>query len=426
MNVSKRFGAWMLGILLLTMCLMLGACGGETTAEPTSGSNTTSELEYRVTVVDGAGTPYTTGVIVQFMQNGQKVALQTVDGNGVAAKTLAKGDYTVELMFTGNAEDYFYEKEGLTLSADQTQLQVVLAQTLKAETQTLFVSGKEYTAAYVQTGSTHVELSTENRNYFLFAPSVAGTYQFAVSDPAAQVGYYGAPHFVQEANVAEMVDGGFTMSISTSMIGTGGSGTTVLVLGVDAGEADNCVLTIERIGEPEYNVAEEPWTIYQATVAISSYKLPEGTNLMSFDLTAPTDTYKLVLNETDGFYHLDSADGPLVLAQIGNTSEETDHLPPFETILEKQGIRRYFFADNGDFLKKEEYSECVLKYIENVDEKSGLYPLTADLMYIIQQQGTQAGWYDTESAGYLFLDQDGNKVIGINNEISWLFMCRYL
>ena len=82
MNVSKRFGAWMLGILLLTMCLMLGACGGETTAEPTSGSNTTSELEYRVTVVDGAGTPYTTGVIVQFMQNGQKVALQTVDGKG--------------------------------------------------------------------------------------------------------------------------------------------------------------------------------------------------------------------------------------------------------------------------------------------------------------------------------------------------------
>ena len=24
------------------------------------------------------------------------------------------------------------------------------------------------------------------------------------------------------------------------------------------------------------------------------------------------------------------------------------------------------------------------------------------------------------------MDQDGNKVIGINNEISWLFMCRYL
>ena len=423
MNVSKRFGAWMLGILLLTMCLMLGACGGETTAEPTSGSNTTSELEYRVTVVDGAGTPYTTGVIVQFMQNGQKVALQTVDGNGVAAKTLAKGDYTVELMFTGNAEDYFYEKEGLTLSADQTQLQVVLAQTLKAETQTLFVSGKEYTAAYVQTGSTHVELSTENRNYFLFAPSVAGTYQFAVSDPAAQVGYYGAPHFVQEANVAEMVDGGFTMSISTSMIGTGGSGTTVLVLGVDAGEADNCVLTIERIGEPEYNVAEEPWTIYQATVAISSYKLPEGTNLMSFDLTAPTDTYKLVLNETDGFYHLDSADGPLVVMNLG---EDGQYLDCFKTILDHTGVQRYFFDAEGNFQKKESYSECLLEYIACMDEAKGVYPLTEDLKYILQMEGQDAGWFDPDNSLYLFKDANGINISGINNEISWLFMCFYL
>ena len=68
----------------------------------------------------------------------------------------------------------------------------------------------------------------------------------------------------------------------------------------------------------------------------------------------------------------------------------------------------------------------MLKYIENADEQSGVYPLTEDLMYIIQQQGAQAGWFDETGVGYLFKDKDGNKVIGINNEISWLFMCRYL
>jgi hypothetical protein len=198
-----------------------------------------------------------------------------------------------------------------------------------------------------------------------------------------------------------------------------------MIIGVDAGEGD-AVLSVQNIGEPDWSVEDEPWTVYQAKSAITPSTLPAGAKLNKFDLTASTDTYQLVLNENDGFYHLGSADGTLVVVQIGNTSEETDYLPPFETILEKQGIRRYFFDENGDFVKKEEYSECTLKYIENADEQSGVYPLTEDLMYIIQQQGAQAGWFNAESAGYLFKDQDGNKVIGINNEISWLFMCRYL
>jgi len=148
MKLSKKIGITALCVLVLCVSMILGACGGEQASTPTSGSNSGNEAEYRVTVVDGAGTPYTTGVIVQFMQNGEKVALQTVDANGVAAKTLAKGDYTVELMFTGNADDYYYDNSGLTLSADQTELEVVLSKAMSAQTQTLFVNGKEIEAAF--------------------------------------------------------------------------------------------------------------------------------------------------------------------------------------------------------------------------------------------------------------------------------------
>jgi len=422
MNFSKKFGAVMLCVLFLCVSMMLGACGNEPTSAPTTGS-TGGEVEYRVTVVDGAGTPYTTGVIVQFMQGGEKVALQTVDANGVAAKTLAKGDYTVELMFTGNAEDYFYDNSGLTLSADKTELEIILAQSLSAETQTLFVAGKEHTASYVQAGSTHVELSAEERSYFLFAPATAGTYQFSVSDSNAQIGYYGAPHFVQENSAAEVVDGAFTMSISSSMIGTGNSGTTVLVLGIDGGEADSCVLTIERIGEPEYNIAEEPWIIYQAAAKPVPYTLPAGASLMSFDLTAASGTYELVLNEADGFYHLGTADGPLVLMYL---SEDVQYLDCFKTILEHTGVQRYFFDENGEYLKKESYSECLLEYIDCADADKGVYPLTEDLKYIVQMEGEDAGWFDSENSLYLFKDANGININGINEEISWLFMCCYL
>ena len=89
-------------------------------------------------------------------------------------------------------------------------------------------------------------------------------------------------------------------------------------------------------------------------------------------------------------------------------------------------IRRYFFDANGEFLKKEEYSNCVLEYLQYVDENAGVYPLTEDLKYIIQQHGEYAGWYDYDGGQYLFLDANGNRLPGINAETSWLFTCCYI
>ena len=420
MTMNKKFGALVL-CLLLSVSLLLGACGNA--QAPAEAANNGTDAEYVVKVVDGTGAPYTSGVIVQFMKGGEKVALQTVDANGVAAKTLAKGDYTVELMFTGNAEDYFYDKEGLTLSATQTTLEVVLAQTVTSQAQSLHVDGADYDAYHVATGSTHVKLTAGERSYFLFAPSAAGTYEFSVSDATAQLGYYGAPHFVQTVNAAEVVDGKFTVSIKASMIGSGDTGTTVLVLGIDAGENDSCVLTIERIGEPEWDPSDEPWQVYQPTVELKPYTLPAGANLMKFDITATTDTYNLVLNEQDGFYHLNDANGPLVLMYLG---ENVKYLDCFKTILEHSGVQRYFYDENGEFLKKETYGECLMQYIAMMDETKGVYPLTEDLKYIVQMEGEDSGWFDTQGMSYLFKDDNGNFVDGINNEISWLFMCCYI
>lgn len=402
--------------LLLCFCVLLGACGEQDV-------QLSAEAEYRVTVVNGSGDPYTSGVIVRFLSNGEQAAMQPVDAGGVAAKTLARGDYTVELMFTGDAEDYYYDSEGLTLSAEKTELTVVLAQTLQAEGTSLYAPEGETLAYPVNEGSTFVSLTEGARNYFLFTPTNAGTYEFTTSDANARIGYYGAPHFVQSQNAAENVgDNSFTISIKASMIGSGG-GTSVFVIGIDAEGIDACVLTIQRIGDPEWTINDEPWTIYQPTVELAAYTLPEGAKLAEFDLTASTDAYALVYNEADGFYHLDTADGPLVLVRLG---EPNDYLDGFKTILEHSGVTKYFFDENGDFVKKESYSECLLQYIGCMDEENGVYPLTEDLKYIIQQRGDYSGWWDESGAQYLFTDENGAKVPGINAEIAWLFMCCYI
>lgn len=415
----KKLKALLLVALMVLSVAVFAACGGNQGEENTgtTAGQLSAEAAYQVVVVDAAGNPVSAGIAVKFMQGGSQKAMQLVNESGVAEKTLTRGDYTVELQFTDPNAQYVYDASDLTLSAEKTQLQIVMSQKLGEEAQELSV-GKAY---YVKEGCTNIPLNAEGRSYYIFVPKAAGKYEVSLVGSDAAIGYYGGSvHYIWDHSAVEVVDNKFSVNVMDSQLGG-----AILVIGVDAGEGE-AILSVQNVGAPDWSVEQEPWTVYQAKSNIAPYTLPAGAKLNKFDLTASTDSYKLVLNENDGFYHLGSADGALVVVQIGNTSEETEYLPPFEAILEKQGIRRYFYDENGNFVKKEEYSECTLKYIENADEQSGVYPLTEDLMYIIQQQGAQAGWFDTDNAGYLFKDQDGNKVIGINNEISWLFMCRYL
>ncbi len=409
MKVMKKVIARLLAAVIC--CAVLGACAN-------------GEPAYKVTVVDALGNPYTSGVIVKFLQNGEQVAMQAIDGEGAVERTMAKGEYTVELQFTSSADQYYYEQTDLTLSGDKTELQIVLSHAVSAEPQKLFVQGKETQAYAVGVGCTYVELSQEDRSYFLFTPTEAGTYEFSLVGSDAAIGYYGAPHFVQEASAAEVVDNQFQISVSAGMIGTDSAGTTVLVVGVEASDS-NGILAIERIGDAEKTLADEPWTVYEPTAQLEQYTLPAGAQIGEFDLTAPTSRYNLVYNETDGFYHLDSTDGPLVLVRLGNAAE-VKYLAPFEKILESSGVSKYFFDEDGNFVKKENYADCLLEYIECVDEESGMYPLTQDLKYIIEQRGDHSGWWDPSGSLYLFKDENGNPVPGINNEIAWLFMCCYI
>ncbi len=423
----KMMNKLRVGFMILCFAGLLGACG--TQEDKPEEPEETTDATYSVTVVDALGKPYTTGVIVRYMQNGEQVAMQAVDAQGVAKKTLPKGDYTVELMFTDSEASYYYDKTDLTLSATKCELQVELSRTLGNEAQTIFAptsatgESKECTAYLVTTGGTYVTLSEEGRTYFLFKPTEAGTYEFSVKGESVQIGYYGSPHFVQALNVADVTDNKFTLSISASMIGTGDAGTSVYVIGVETAGAKDCILTIERTGNAAHTIEDEPWMIYKTTATLSKFTLGADAKISEFDLTASTDRYNLVYNETDGFYHLDSAEGPLVLVRL---SVDSKYLACFKNILDRSGVSRYFYKEGGSFDKKESYSECLLEYIEYADETHGVYPLTEDLKYIIQQRGDYVGWWNVDSSGYLFLDEAGNPIPGINADIAWLLMCCYV
>lgn len=395
------------------MCIVMGLTG------------CSGQKKYTVTVKDAHGNPYSSGIVVQFLQDGKQVAIQPCDEDGVAVKKLEKGEYTVALMSTDEEVSFYYE-ENLKLTEKERELEVIAAYKVSGEPTVLYADSKEFDAYNLSTGCTYVDLKADERNYFLFTPREAGNYEFSVIDnPNAEIGYYGAPHYVQSASAAEVVKNKFTISVSASMIGTGDTGTSVFVLGVDVadGKTENCVIGIERLGDAVKTLADEPWSIYEKTSELEAYTLPAGAQIKEFDLTASTDTYKIVLNEDDGFYHLNSVSGPLVLVRLG---EDCDYIACFKTMLDRSGVTKYFFDEDGEFEKKESYSECLLEYIEYIDEDTGVYPLTKDLKYIIQQRGEYVGWWDVESAGYIFKDADGNNMTDINPDIAWLLMCCYI
>lgn len=413
----------MRSILAFVLCVAL-LCGCQT-AQPTQPSETTpqdtSPVVYQVTVSDPLGNPYTSGVIVRFLQDGNQVAMLPVKADGTVSKELPRGDYRVELTFTGE-DSYYYDVDAMVLSAEKTQLQVVLAQKITSEGSTLFAGGKDRNAYPVSAGCTYCPLTAGERNYFIFTPSEAGTYEFAVIGEGTQIGYYGAPHFVQDLSGAEVVDNAFTVSVSASMIGSGESGTTRLVIGVDAGTAEDCVLVIRRIGNAEITISDYPWHVYQTTAKLAPYTLPAGAVLNDFDITASSAGYNLVFNPADGFYHLDTEDGLLVLVRLGVNSS---YMAGYKKVLETAGVVKYFYDENGEFVKKESYSDCLLEYISCMDEDAGVYPLTEDLKYIIQQNGDHSGWWDADGATYLFKDAAGTPV-AVKEEIAWLFMCCYM
>lgn len=399
-------------ILALTMSLFtLIGCGS-------------GEEEYTVCVKDAFGNPYTSGIIVKFMDGDKQVAMQSINENGIAKKTLASDTYGIALSFTDQDNQYYYDKD-VEVSSDETEVDVILAYKVnKSSVENIAVDTEEFEAYYINSGCTYVELKKNSRNYFLFSPTQAGNYEFSIpSGKNVEIGYYGAPHFVQTANAAEVKDNKFTINVKAEMIGTNGTGTSVYVIGVDADKkTTNCVIGINRLGDPIKTIEDEPWTVYKKTVDLKEYKLPSNLQIKEFDLTANTDTYKMVLNEKDGFYHLNDKNGPIVLVRL---TKDCKYIACFKTMLDRSGVSKYFFDDEENFIKKESYSECLLEYIEYADEDNGVYPLTEDLKYIIQQRGEYVNWWNPESAGYMFKDESGVNLTNINNEIAWLFMCCY-
>lgn len=436
----RRIGCLVLAVLML--CATLCACGNtQPSSTPKNDDNTPTNNPtdpaketalYQVTVIGVDGKPATSGVFVKFMQNGEQAAIQNTNVSGVAEKELEKGDYTVELMFSGGAK-YHFDTTDLTLSKTKTQLTINLCLEQNMAAEELY--GGEMIAYPLATGNTYVTLKP-GRNYFLFQPTESGEYELFTDNGEFKVSYLGGKFFIQEIDIGKPADNNGTgLSLSNGMVTPDNS----FVIGVDnPGEGDiKTVLHAKRVSE--YIDTSIPRENYVPKHPLTAWTKPANTTVNQFNIRSNT-TYNLVLDETTGFYHLDSVDGPLVVVFLGASAASYNaYLAPYDTILKNSAVTAYFKNEDGTYNKCEDYTNCLQQYIgiwdENkpngnggvgayeggcIDRDSGMYPLTEDLMHIIKCNGEYNGWWDSSDARYIFQD------VVVNPENAWLFMCGYL
>ncbi len=369
------------------------------------GDQDPNKQTYTVTVTDYQNNPQT-GVLVQVYKSGKMVAMQTVNSQGVATMQLEKGSYTVELAFPAGVELY-YESRTATLTSSVPNLTIRVAGPVEGTYEEV-----EGSAAYVvSVGGTYVKLPNAV-NYFLFSPTEAGVYEITTSNPDAQIQYWGGTFFPSN----HTPDGGYENNTFVTNVKPSGLGVEYLL--AVSGRPSDCILIITRTGDPILDESDLVPESYEAKTPPTPFSYTGSGTLTYVELTS---SHKAVYNAADGYYHLDSANGPVLYMNLGPNA-------PFVSMYNMLGFTgvggtgfyEIQYNEEGVAVRNESYVACMSEYIECIDTKLGIYPVTEDLIYMMQHGGGYKGWFDSTNPNYLFTELP-NAV----EDTLWMFCCCY-
>ncbi len=409
--------------LTVLLALSLFSCKKEETPSADGSGDgpapSAETIDYTVSVKDHAGNAVPDAV-VSVMKGEEKVKMNFTNPKGVAKFSLESGNYTFTIE-TSDKTPYEYDISACTLSADKPSAEITVYN-IKMPSEDLYfvidevdVICKSYTASV---GGNHASLTAGEPYYFVFTPTQSGYYKISASE-GARVGYHGSPNFPMVNNVADMEsDGAFHLNIKDDNIGHNGTGTAQYIISVSADTDLSCVLKIVREDNYVRDIIDEPWQDIMPSKALTPF-VPSSpineNNLVNIDLTDPSLT--IVFNESDGYYHLGSATGPLVLVRI---SSESDYIASFTEMCETDRLGAYIYDENGKFLRKESFNDLIAAYAEICDEVCGVCPLDKDLENMIKTVGGYKGWWNFSSGNHIF----GDSVVPEAN--AWLFACCYV
>ena len=237
-----------------------------------------------------------------------------------------------------------------------------------------------------------------------FCPEETGLYKFTVGNESALVGYWGAGSFF----VQDMTENK-TNSLECELTAVGQS----IMVGVSGIEGEFS-MNIEKVGN-----AEEIEQIEYIEYVVKSVPLPQYLIDTTDKVVTPIDITKpqTAVKGADGFYHLGSANGPVLYVNL--TNDAFDLLQAFYSGYGALTMRGKYTDKDGkdtyyDFLKAMRIYANVLY---NSDYDNGLYPMSEDLMIFLKAFGSYQGWYTSEQSSFEAIKGEHNA------DSAWMVTC---
>lgn len=368
-------------------------------------------VTYTVTVTGSDGS-LRQGAMIGVSKGGEELATAVTGTDGVASFELVPDMYEVAIKgLLGET----YVADGCELTPDSTALAIRLYGLPGAGEEIYAYSPVAddhvaYDAKRVVEGSTVVTLNADDMTYYLFISARGGTFKLSLDESvAASIGYFGSTSYVLTESIVAEENNAILIDVYDDMVFN-----YAFVIGIKAEDAEltRCVLTVEYVSERETTEDELPWTDVAPEGELAQYTKGQGT-YHTFDMEG--DVVSLVYNESDGYYHVGTADGPLVLINLGNDSNYMDALT---TVCNNMRLGVYVYGEDGKLLSKDSYNELIWAYHAVSD--GGYYPLDRAMLDMLVAVGEYLGWYDASSPMYLF----EGKVLTVEN--AHLFACVYL
>lgn len=366
------------------------------TLKKQNSSEQAKQVDYKVTVKDYSGKAIT-GVAVQIKNGSAVVATEAVDSKGVVSVKLAEGTYTAVVV------DDAYGSGAVTLTAKKPSADLVAAVKMDMSKGVEEYFGTKYP---ISTGAVYVELNANGDNYFSFAPTKSGKYRIKTTSSDTKLAPCGSSAFVYTPTYEGNV---YTTEVKSGMVG---GDIMISVTG-----ASGAVIIVERTGAAEETIYRD----YEGTKAPTKFTLTSGGNNLTYvDVSAAS--FNIVLG-SDGYYHKDSATGPIVYVNLGSKAPYLS----LQTMIQGSGNAGgaslvSYTTENGQQVRID-YSSFMTKHFECMDQTYGVYPLTEDLKYVLQTAGAHNGWWDSTNANNAYLFSD---VKGLNKDIAWMFACCYV
>ena len=393
----------------------IGVCEGCGITEP-----------YGIWIIDGQGNPVA-DVIVKIMKNGEMVKMFTYKGEFLSLP-LENDSYQIELDLSNVSKKYVYDESACVLTPEKRTTTIRLFNEVGKKT-SLFIQppiNSNYIARVINEGATKVELTPGDYAFFVFTPSSAAVYTFTYEcNENLAISYHGASHYVQSNDItdtsadAARYENGVAISVYASNIGAS------YVIAVKSTSATSCILNIKNAGDPGTRIEDEPWTPYleDESVVEAGLAVEKVGTYTAIDLTDLS--IKAVYNETDGYYHLGTANGPIIFIDL---TTSTSYISSIQAICGNQRMGEYIYDINGKVVEKRSYNELFHQYgmpgtaDESVAEPIRV-PLTEKLATAIQNFGDKNGWWKEGAETNIFTQ----TLLGApyNQAFAWLLYCGY-